>query len=188
MIPFSRKSCAEQSQSSATHGEQDAQVQQLWQIADDFRAWVVRDLEAISTDERVGFRGDYVFVIDGKPSFLVIVAPESVSSGRIQQSQEQGLSVQFDIGAPCELNSDALDAILLQSAVRVRVTTDSNTLKRLLAGTLKAKVAYLNGWVKISGDLPCFMRLVSLLKGRGVGPLQATAPAASESLAPRPTR
>ena len=183
MFFLAHKSVNMASEGIETHGECEAQADKLWQVADDFRAWVVRDLSAVSVEERLGYRGDYLFIIDGKPSFLVIVSPERVSSGRILTSNG-ALSVAFDIGASYELAPEVLDDLLNQGAVRVQVTTDSNTLRRLLGGTLKAKIAYLNGWVKISGDLPCFMRLVSLLKGRGVGPLQATANASSGSLAP----
>lgn len=143
----------------------------LMKVAEEFRAWVVRDLGSLSLEDRQGFRGDYLFVIDGKPSFLVVVSPESVSSGRLESWNGIG-SLQLDLGRPLELNEAELRSVLNDAgSVRVRVATDSNTLRRLLLGTLKARVAYLNGLVKISGDLPCFMRLVGLLKGKGVGPM-----------------
>lgn len=146
-------------------------VADLMKVAEDFRAWVVRDLISLTCDERQGFRGDYLFVIDGKPSFLVVVTPDSVSSGRLEDWQGSG-NLQLDLGHPFELREAELNNLLNTSgAVRVRVETDSNTLRRLLLGSLKARVAYLNGLVKISGDLPCFMRLVGLLKGKGVGPV-----------------
>lgn len=163
------------------------EAESLWQIADQFRIWVVRDLESLPQEERAGFRGDYLFIIDQKPSFLVLVSPDSVSCGRIFGGGEQP-RVEFDMGSKFDLTPDVLSAILNDGAVRVRVTTDSNTLRRLLGGTMKAKIAYLNGLVKISGDLPCFMRLVAVLKGRGVGPLKATAHDASGSPAPRLSR
>lgn len=146
----------------------------LMQVADEFRAWVVRDLETLGADERQSFRGDYLFVIDAKPSFLVVVTPEFVSSGRLEAWSGLGGLV-CDLGAPLDLSEPDLLA-LLEVGARVRVDTDANTLQRLLAGTLKARVAYLNGFVKIKGDLPCFMRLVGLLKGRGVGPLPSVRP------------
>lgn len=139
-------------------------------MAEEFRAWVVRDLASLQREDRLGFRGDYLFVIDGKPSFLVVVSPDSVSSGRLELWDGTG-HLSLDLGAPLELSEAELKSLLSDGAVRVRVATDSNTLRRLLVGSLKARVAYLNGLVKISGDLPCFMRLVGLLKGKGVGPL-----------------
>lgn len=147
---------------------------ELMQVADAFRAWVVRDLETLAADERQSFRGDYLFVIDAKPSFLVVVTPESASSARLEEwSGLEGLVC--DLGAPLSLMQPELLS-LLEGGARVRIDTDANTLQRLLAGTLKARVAYLNGFVKIKGDLPCFMRLVGLLKGRGVGPMPNARP------------
>jgi|GEM_PF-651123 len=165
-----------------------SESERLWQIADEFRAWVVRDLQALPVQERAGFRGDYLFVIDNKPCFLVVVTPELVSSGRIEFPSGRA-QVAFDMGAPSELPSATIEELFNDGGVRVKVTTDANTLRRLLGGTLKAKIAYINGLVKIAGDLPCFMRLVSVLKGRGVGPLKAlVGPDASESLSPRWSR
>ena len=164
-----------------------SESERLWQVADEFRAWVVRDLQALPLQERAAFRGDYLFVIDHKPCCLVVVTPELVSSGRIEFPNGRA-QVAFDMGAPSELTSETIEGLFNDGAVRVKVTTDSNTLRRLLGGTLKAKIAYINGLVKIAGDLPCFMRLVSVLKGRGVGPLKVLGPDASESPAPRSSR
>lgn len=83
------------------------------------------------------------------------------------------LSLDADMGDPLRLDASALQ-VISEGQVRVCVQTDSQTLRRLLQGTLRAKVAYLGGLVKISGDLPCFMRLVAVLKGRGVGPVRAS--------------
>ncbi len=149
----------------------------LWQIADDFRAWVIRDLRALPDTERAGFRGDYLFIIDGSPLFLVVVTPETVSAARwdARQTAEDGLlTLAADMGDPLQLDASALQ-VISEGQVRVCVQTDNQTLRRLLQGTLRAKVAYLGGLVKISGDLPCFMRLVAVLKGRGVGPVRASA-------------
>lgn len=149
--------------------------EQLLRLADDFRSWVVRDLQALGDVERADFRGDYLFIIDEKPMFLVIVSPTVVSSARCDfldfNNLSQGLVA--DMGAPLELTSQELES-LFAGQVRVLVRTQSHTLRRLLEGTMKAKVAYLNGLVKMSGDLPCFMRLVALLKGRGIGPRPST--------------
>jgi hypothetical protein len=169
------------SQSETPQGEA------LWRVADEFRSWVVRDLQAVSTSERAGFRGDYLFLIDGRPCFLVVVSPEHVSCGRIQPSGE-GQSVSFDLGQALEVSCASLAHLLEPGGVRVCVSTDSVTLKRLLGGTLRAKVAYLNGWVKIAGDLPCFLRLVALLKGRGVGPQSRSGSDVPDAPFPQPSR
>lgn len=143
----------------------------LLRIADEFRLWVTTDLQALPGAERLGFRGDYLFVIDGEPLFLVVVTPENASSLRCVQGGDWGsLPLKADMGAPVELGADALESILA-GQVRVQVETDGQTLRRLLQGTMKAKAAYLTGRVRISGDLPCFMRLVAVLKGRGVRPV-----------------
>ena len=143
----------------------------LWRIADEFRAWVIRDLRALAQTDRLGFRGDYLFIIDGSPLFLVVVTPESVSAARWHSESlvEDGQVLLSDMGDPMQLDSTALKAVA-NGQVRVSVQTDSLTLRRLLQGTLRAKVAYLSGKVKINGDLPCFMRLVAVLKGRGIAP------------------
>ncbi len=159
----------------------------LWQIADQFRTWVVRDLAALAEEERAQFRGDFLFYVDSQPSFIVVVTPNAVASGRLKMGSA-GVEVAFDMGEPLQMDDAAVQDLLREGAVRVRVSTDSNTLRRLLGGTLKAKIAYLNGLVKIAGDLPCFMRLVAVLKGRGVGPLQAIEPGASALPSPRPSR
>lgn len=148
---------------------QDVSSDSLWAIADDFRAWVIADLQSLPQTERTGFRGDYLFVIDGSPLFLVMVTPESVSSARWNPSEQV---LRSDMGQPVELDADVVRTIA-DGQVRVSVQTDGNTLRRLLQGNLRAKVAYLNGMVKISGDLPCFMRLVAVLKGRGVAPARS---------------
>lgn len=144
---------------------------ELWQVADEFRAWVIADLQALPLADRESFRGDYLFIIDGQPAFLVMVNAQTVASARLSaQSLAVLTELSSDMGTLCVLNQDDVRSVL-DGQVRVRVSTDSHTLRRLLRGRLKAKVAYLNGLVKIQGDLPCFMRLVSVLKRRGVGPV-----------------
>ncbi|MFZ9520560.1 MAG: hypothetical protein ACO3A4_08800 [Silvanigrellaceae bacterium] len=146
---------------------------ELLRIADEFRAWVTGDLQSLPADELDSFRGDYLFVIDGAPLFLVIVASNAVSSAswKISSIKPGAEPLQCDMGAPALLSGEAI-ASILDGQCRVSVHTDSSTLRRLLQGTLRAKVAYLSGMVKINGDLPCFMRLVGMLKRRGVRPVQ----------------
>ncbi|MEN9826842.1 MAG: hypothetical protein RI953_2587 [Pseudomonadota bacterium] len=164
---------AENPQGQRAPGDQHQQELELMRIADDFRTWVIGDLQSLPAAERDSFRGDYLFVIDGSPLFLVVVASDAVSSARWKSAGGSvGIQdIQSDVGAPCSLSAEAISSIL-DGQCRVSVHTDSNTLRRLLQGTLRAKVAYLSGLVKINGDLPCFMRLVGVLKRRGVGPVQ----------------
>jgi hypothetical protein len=171
-----RTGVAQQETSSAVG---DSEAASLRQIADEFRAWVIRDLRALPSAERLAFRGDYLFVIDGEPLFLVAVTPETVSAARWNSvaAADSGRTLVADMGDSLHLDADAVKAIA-EGQVRVCVMTDSLTLRRLLQGTLRAKVAYLGGKVKISGDLPCFMRLVAVLKGRGVAPKSKSAPMA----------
>ena len=166
---------AENPQGQAVSASTSGQEHELMRIADDFRSWVIGDLLSLPSDERDSFRGDYLFVIDGSPLFLVVVASNAVSSARWESNpgKLQTQDIQSDIGTPCSLSAEAVSSIL-EGQCRVSVHTDSNTLRRLLRGTLRAKVAYLSGLVKITGDLPCFMRLVGVLKRRGVGPVQAS--------------
>ena len=118
----------------------------LGNVADRFRDQVTRELATIAAPEREGLRGDYVFLIDGAPRFVVTLA------------REVALSAPFGVayGDPV--------------AARARIHTDGPTLSRLLAGTMKAKAAFLAGRVRIEGDLPGFLRLIGLLKARGVTP------------------
>lgn len=141
----------------------------LWQIADEFRNWVTREMDAAESRDRFPLRGDYLFVVNGSPHFLVLVEERGCTSGRIHfESQRPKLALDEPLDRP--MSEDHLQA-LLNGGARATIATDDTTLKRLLLGSLKARNAFLTGKVKIEGDLPGFMRLVSLLKTRGVRPL-----------------
>lgn len=142
----------------------------IWSIADKFRAKVLREMANVSSDERESLRGDYLFIIDGTPLFVVLVDAKTVCSGSISCLENQTYEVKVEGASHLSFTSEEALA-LVQGAARATVETDNATLKKLLLGHLKARIAFLTGKVKIKGDLASFLRLVSVLKGRGVGPL-----------------
>ena len=139
---------------------------ELIQTANHFRKWVCEELCALCTEERKPLRGDYVFVIDGAVRFIVFVEDTWCGSLVVKKNGE----FLVDETVPVRLSATEFE-ILVTSAYRVKVSTDSSTLKKLLHGTIKARLAYLNGLVNIEGDLPVFLGLVGKLKARGVRPV-----------------
>ncbi len=134
-------------------------------IANHFRSWVCREISAAGPVERENLRGDYLFVIDGQPRFVVFVGADWNGSA---QFGPDGL-LSYDDSVPLRLDAGAIENLIATSH-RVRISTTTAILQRLLLGTMRARIAYLSGQVQIDGDLPVFLRLVSLLKARGVGP------------------
>ena len=137
-------------------------------IANHFRSWVCREISAASPLERENLRGDYLFVIDGQPRFVVFVGADWNGSA---QFGADGL-LNYDDSVPIRLDRVAVENLIATSH-RVRISTTTTILQRLLLGTMRARIAYLSGQVQIDGDLPVFLRLVALLKARGVGPTRA---------------
>ncbi len=134
-------------------------------IANHFRSWVCREISAASPLDREHLRGDYLFVIDGQPRFVVFVGADWNGSA---QFGADGL-LNYDDSVPIRLDGSAIENLIATSH-RVRISTTTAILQRLLLGTMRARIAYLSGQVQIDGDLPVFLRLVALLKARGVGP------------------
>lgn len=141
----------------------------LWEIAEEFRRGVTSELSAVSPESRLSLRGDYLFIVDSSPRFVVIVERENAWSGNIQGEGEHQT---LELPQACPVTYDAATrSALLSGGARATVRTDSATLRALLVGALKARQAFLASRVSIEGDLPGFLRLVSLLRGRGVGPV-----------------
>lgn len=136
----------------------------LKMIADHFRAWVCGEIARMPSELRADFRGDFLFVIDGRPRFVVFIDNDRPSSAYVTDA---GVLLDEEYGHPTFTDLER-DALLTGAAARAIVATDPETLKRLLMGTMKARVAYLSGAVTVQGDLPCFLRLVTQLKQRGV--------------------
>lgn len=141
----------------------------LWAIADAFRSWVTDEIGKLAAHEREHLRGDYLFVVDDEPRFVVVVEKPGAWSGKI----ERGTTFRAQIDGPVSYTDESLRA-LIEGAARSTVVTDAVTLKRLLLGTLRASVSFVSGRVKIQGDLAAFMRLVSSLKRQGVRPIGVT--------------
>jgi hypothetical protein len=145
----------------------------LPELADRFRFQVTRELARLEASERDPLRGDYLFVIDGVPRFVVVLRGGMVRSGAFvlagdpqhpqaflecADAQEQGTGGK----------GESVQLADVDVSARARVFTDATTLSRLLSGTMKAKAAFLAGKVRIEGDLPGFLRLIGHLKARGV--------------------
>ena len=146
-------------------------------IANHFRSWVCREISAASPLDRETLRGDYLFVIDGEPRFVVFVGADWTGSA---QFGTDGL-LSCDESVPIRLDAGAIENLIANSH-RVRISTTTAILQRLLLGTMRARIAYLSGQVQIDGDLPVFLRLVALLKARGVGPTRAALSTGDETV------
>jgi hypothetical protein len=145
-------------------------VNDLWKTADLFRNWVCRELHQLPQAQRLSLRGDYLFVIDHEPRFIVLVDEQGAWS--VVLHGENQFSV--DALCPIEVTQDLIEGCIAHAS-RTCVTTDSQTLKLILFGKMKAKLAFLKGKVKLSGDLAAFLKMVSLLKQSGVRPLAEVA-------------
>ncbi len=140
----------------------------LWEIAFHFRDLVCSELRLLPPTQRLEFRGDYVFVIDNKPSFIVMV--EEKGAWSVSLSTQNGFNFVVEEGCSIPVTVRSLEDCIAYFA-RSTITTDSVTLQKLLRGRLKAKIAFLTSKVTVSGDLAAFMKMVSLLKKKGVQPL-----------------
>jgi hypothetical protein len=149
--------------------------------ANHFRSWVCREISAANPVDRENLRGDYLFVIDGEPRFVVFVGADWNGSA---QFGPDGL-LSYDDSVPIRLDAGAIDNLIATSH-RVRISTTTAILQRLLMGTMRARIAYLSGQVQIDGDLPVFLRLVALLKARGVGPTRVASSSAREPVQSKP--
>ena len=161
--------------------------------AERFRSRVTAEIARLDDAAREPLRGDYLFVIDGAPRFIVVILKSGVRSAPFEAQAlpfdepaqgrkaagEPVFVAHLDIASVIEGTAEVLrpahDAPRetltygeLAASARARVETDKATLARLLAGTMKAKTAFLAGKVRIDGDLPGFLRLIGMLKSRGV--------------------
>jgi hypothetical protein len=98
--------------------------------------------------ERDHLRGDYLFVIDNEPRFILTIDSAGVFSCEIRPQYE-------------ELQPENL-------SVRTSVFTSSAVLERLLRGSLKARIAFVTGKVQMNGDLPALLKVISFLKKNGI--------------------
>ncbi len=130
-----------------------------------FRSQVTDELASLDAVSREQLRGDYVFVIDGVPRFLVVLGRGRALSGSLSAQADAFLLEVPEAPPAANVWVKVADAL---AAARAAVHTDAATLGRLLSGTMKAKSAFLAGRVRIEGDLPGFLRLIGLLKARGV--------------------
>ncbi len=165
--PMHQPSTSTAEQGAHQGGLQGLAAPHLPLVAQRFRQWVCAELAAAAQQDREGLRGDYLFVIDGVPRFVVLV--DHKWSGSVDLDGDSG-TVVFDEWSQGRVSPADVERVVL-GAHRVRVTTSSKILQRLLVGSIRARHAYLAGHVAIDGDLPCFLRLVALLKARGVAPL-----------------
>lgn len=122
---------------------------------------------------RTMLKGDYLFIIDNNPLFILLVDDHDVWSVFLKSKNEnsdlqtQDFDIEMDSQCPFTFNKDQINEIIENSA-RCQIRTDGKTLKRLLLGNLKARVAFITQRVKISGDFPAFLKIISYLKTKGV--------------------
>lgn len=143
--------------------------QRLWKIADSFRILVCTELRNLPSHERTSLRGDYLFKIDGNPRFIVMVDESGSWSVCLSKKTDNSLKYEIDSGCLWPVSKNQVINVIDGSA-RSTILTDSNTLYKLLIGTLKAHIAFVTGKVTIAGDLSAFLKMVSLLKRSGVRP------------------
>lgn len=142
-------------------------MENLWEIANSFRFWVCSELRNLHPQERIPLRGDYLFIIDSTPRFIVMV--DGVGAWSVAILNEHPLAWEVEPGCPLLVSSESVQNCIVCSA-RTIITTDSVTLQKLLLGTLKAKIAFLTSKVLLAGDLAAFLKMVSILKRNGVRP------------------
>ena len=143
--------------------------QKLWKIADSFRILVCSELRKLASHERISLRGDYLFKIDGDPRFIVMVDENGSWSVCLSKKSDNSLKYEIDSGCIWPVSKNQVINVIDGSA-RSTILTDSNTLYKLLIGTLRAHIAFVTGKVTIHGDLSAFLKMVSLLKRSGVKP------------------
>ncbi|KAB8033715.1 SCP2 sterol-binding domain-containing protein [Fluviispira multicolorata] len=142
--------------------------QRLRKIADGFRYWVCSELRNLEFSERIFLRGDYLFAIDGKPRFVVMI--DELGAWSVALSGEDN-ALKFVVDEKCPWKVDFLQIKnVIEGSSRATILTDSSTLHKLLIGTLKARIAFVTGKVTITGDLAAFLKMVSILKRNGVKP------------------
>lgn len=133
----------------------------MWQIANRFRQWVCSELRNLNSKERLLLRGDYLFVIDNKPRFVVMV--DQIGAWSLSLPENDCLKYEVDSDCLFDVSADHVQNII-EGSSRAKILTDSITLEKLLSGTLKAHIAFVTGRVTISGDLFSFLKMVSHLK------------------------
>ncbi|MBX9704260.1 MAG: SCP2 sterol-binding domain-containing protein [Silvanigrellaceae bacterium] len=140
----------------------------LWQVAKQFQKWVCDELKKIEFEEQNSLRGVYLFQIDKQAKFIVLLEGGLVNSIALFTQKESFPEAAELLSEQGSLNAEIYSSLFGEA--RAEISTDSQTLKLLLYGQMKAKIAYLTGRVKISGDLPAFLKMISLLKRRGIKP------------------
>lgn len=145
----------------------------LWQeclsVANRFRLWVCSELRSLDSNELLSLAGDYLFVIDNQPRFIVMVDRRGAWSISLSENSHT-FPLNYEIDSNCLFDISQIQIQnIIDGSSRARILTDSNTLQKLLARTLKAHIAFITGKVSISGDLPAFLKMVSLLKKKNHG-------------------
>lgn len=159
----------------------------LFNLCLQFKTRVCTELHQMPQVSRTALKGDYLFVIDGLPLFIMLVDDYGAWSVFLKPKKNIDLSL-FENGK--ELSIDSYDievdaecpfpieishvSKIIDNSARCQIKTDGNTLKRLLLGNLRAKVAFITQRVKISGDFPAFLKIISYLKTKGLKPNAST--------------
>ncbi len=147
-----------------------------------FKTRVCDEMLAMPQFARDSIKGDYLFIIDGLPLFILLVDEQGAWSVFLNKKPTEKnfqpafdtllidqFDVEIDAKCPFAIHTNQINDIIENSA-RCQIKTDGNTLKRLLLGTIKAKVAFITQRVKITGDFPAFLKIISYLKTKGLKP------------------
>jgi len=150
----------------------------LFNLCLQFKTRICQDIGEMSNIARSALKGDYLFIIDGHPLFIMLVDDCGAWSILLKPKRSNHASdtfdsnafdIEFDEECPFVLKKQQVIDII-ESSSRCQIKTDSKTLQRILIGTLKARVAFITQRVKITGDFPAFLKIISYLKTKGRQP------------------
>ncbi len=139
----------------------------VWEIAEEFKTWVWHELEKLKPVEREPFLGYFCFIVDDNPRFVLFVQKENVSCHSFCPNQNEIPSSNV-VTNFSQLPSELTLLQKAQLGTRATISTSSLVLEKLLQGKMRAKIAFLTGRVVVEGDLPSFLKMVGLLKSKGV--------------------
>lgn len=154
----------------------------LFNLCLQFKTRVCTEMRTMPQISRDTLKGDYLFIIDNLPIFILLVDDNGAWSVLLKPKQKSSniddkndfnsldlYDVEIDSECPFPISHTQVFNII-ETSSRCQIKTDGNTLKRLLLGTIRARVAFITQRVKISGDFPAFLKIISYLKTKGLKP------------------
>ena len=140
--------------------DQKEEKQSLWENIIYLKDLVYEELSSLDEDFKSHIQGDFLFVIDDRPSFLLTLRDNDIFISYYNEDQEvenhYSDNNQFD---------DYTDiSNYVPSHARCLICLSSETFKGILSQSIKPKIAFLQSKIKLIGDLRAFLTLVSYLK------------------------